>query len=62
MRQNNLPKVPEKGILKKSGIYGPVHPQENWADDTQSDNQVVLGQPGNKIGCHAHEVRLTRNH
>ncbi|XP_047110885.1 disintegrin and metalloproteinase domain-containing protein 22 isoform X1 [Schistocerca piceifrons] len=50
---NNLSKLPEKGILKKSGPYGTVMGdvcKEKWAEDSQSDNQEILSQSDNNLG------------
>ncbi|KAG8231293.1 hypothetical protein J437_LFUL006949 [Ladona fulva] len=46
---NNLPKLPEKGILKKPGPYGTVEPKEKWSEDSQSDNQEVMSQSDNNL-------------
>nr|CAD7403273.1 unnamed protein product [Timema cristinae] len=52
---NNLSKLPEKGILKKSGPYGTVMGdvcpgKEKWSEDSQSDNQEILSQSDNNLG------------
>jgi len=50
---NNLSKLPEKGILKKSGPYGTVVAdvcKEKWSEDSQSDNQEILSQSDNNMG------------
>jgi hypothetical protein len=50
---NNLSKLPEKGILKKSGPYGTVLGdvcKEKWSEDSQSDNQEILSQSDNNMG------------
>ncbi|PNF20107.1 hypothetical protein B7P43_G04792 [Cryptotermes secundus] len=50
---NNLSKLPEKGILKKSGPYGTVMGdvcKEKWSEDSQSDNQEILSQSDNNMG------------
>ncbi|XP_073970527.1 disintegrin and metalloproteinase domain-containing protein mind-meld isoform X5 [Rhodnius prolixus] len=53
---NNLSKLPEKGILKKSCPYGggggsddPCHKGSKWLDDTQSDAQEMLSQSDNNL-------------
>jgi len=52
---NNLSKLPEKGILKKSGPYGSLlDGKEKWSEDSQSDNQEILSQSDNNLG----EVRI----
>lgn len=53
---NNLSKLPEKGILKKSGPYGSLlDGKEKWSEDSQSDNQEILSQSDNNLG----EVSVT---
>ncbi|GLG96971.1 uncharacterized protein GBIM_03833 [Gryllus bimaculatus] len=50
---NNLSKLPEKGILKKSGPYGTVMGdvcKEKWSEDSQSDNQEIMSQSDNNLG------------
>ncbi|XP_042884522.1 disintegrin and metalloproteinase domain-containing protein unc-71-like [Penaeus japonicus] len=44
---NNLSKIPEKGILKKSyGLLTPAE-KEKWGEESQSDNNDVLSQSDN---------------
>jgi hypothetical protein len=42
-------KLPEKGILKKSGPYGTVEPREKWSEDSQSDNQEMMSSSDNNL-------------
>ncbi|KAF4518678.1 hypothetical protein B566_EDAN002712 [Ephemera danica] len=46
--QNNM-KLPEKGILKKSGPYGTVESREKWSEDSQSDNQEMMSSSDNNL-------------
>lgn len=51
---NNLSKLPEKGILKKSCPYGGdvCSRGDKWCEaDSQSDNQEMLSQSDNNLGA-----------
>ncbi|XP_069167754.1 disintegrin and metalloproteinase domain-containing protein 23 isoform X6 [Procambarus clarkii] len=58
---NNLSKIPEKGILKKSyGLLTPAE-KEKWGEESQSDNNDVLSQSDNNADpeCQVSEVERT---
>lgn len=58
---NNLSKIPEKGILKKSyGLLTPAE-KEKWGEESQSDNNDVLSQSDNNVDaeCQVSEVERT---
>ncbi|RZF46526.1 hypothetical protein LSTR_LSTR011893 [Laodelphax striatellus] len=52
LASNNLSKLPEKGILKKSCPYGDPYMKEKWSSemDSQSDNLEILSQSDNNLG------------
>ncbi|XP_064108669.1 disintegrin and metalloproteinase domain-containing protein unc-71-like isoform X6 [Macrobrachium nipponense] len=58
---NNLSKIPEKGILKKSyGLLTPAE-KEKWGEESQSDNNDALSQSDNNADpeCQVTEVERT---
>ncbi|XP_045138009.1 disintegrin and metalloproteinase domain-containing protein 23-like isoform X4 [Portunus trituberculatus] len=58
---NNLSKIPEKGILKKSyGLLTPAE-KEKWGEESQSDNNDVLSQSDNNVDteCQVSDVERT---
>ncbi|KAK7067147.1 Disintegrin and metalloproteinase domain-containing protein 22 [Halocaridina rubra] len=58
---NNLSKIPEKGILKKSyGLLTPAE-KEKWGEESQSDNNDALSQSDNNADpeCQVSEVERT---
>lgn len=56
---NNLSKIPEKGILKKSfGLLTPSE-KENWADDSHSDNNDVISDNNGENECQVSKVERT---
>ncbi|KAK4293306.1 hypothetical protein Pmani_033983, partial [Petrolisthes manimaculis] len=61
LTSNNLSKIPEKGILKKSYGLLTSAEKEKWGEESQSDNNDVLSQSDNNADpeCQVSEVERT---
>lgn len=61
LTSNNLSKIPEKGILKKSYGLLTSAEKEKWGEESQSDNNDVLSQSDNNADpeCQVSDVERT---
>jgi hypothetical protein len=45
-----MSKLPEKGILKKSGPYGTVESKDKWSEDSEDNQEMMSSSDNNLVG------------